>query len=378
MSGFFGHFTFDRESRTLWSICVISAFCIVLISLYHFTTIMHHLYCIPKPAFEPGHVRKYSALSVTFAVLCVVATFSTYPICTEMLCGSNIVGFLTFVFVLDSYVLAKVFVYLLFIDCLFNPYYRCIYQYPMWIENALYALLVLMIISVAVGNVHNGLQCAGEELPEYIGKAWCAVYVMTDCIISIATMLLFFRPMCCNRKKDPISANVDMSVVKKYRIISTLQLIAAITYEISFLLRIYGGALHAFGGLWSSYLDVCSVVQMLDCLLLMICIYRGFARKETVCDVFTGLTQSSLHIQLLHLCMVLLQTKNCCEIYLLYFIWCCCGCCSPPEKGRNSGVSMQCKDDSAEPQIEPSSMNDFSMTNTVQISRIPDDEFVEV
>ena len=289
MSAFLRQFSFDEE-HIIWSICVLSAFCIVGITLYTFTLIMQHLFCIPKSSSalglqsrsEPSHVKAYSTLSVTFATLCVMFTFSTYPVCTELWCGYNTLGFASFALVLDSYILSKLFLYLLFIDCLFNPYYRCIYQYPKSIQHSLWFLLIAMMISVIIGNANNAVQCVGKQPSESIDKAWSAVYVVTDCTISIATMLLFFRPICCNRKKKSCSPSVDMSVVKKYRIISALQLIAAVSYELSFLGRIYVGAEHALEGIWSSYLDICSVVQMLDCLLLMICIYRGFARKETV------------------------------------------------------------------------------------------------
>ena len=34
------------------------------------------------------------------------------------------------------------------------------------------------------------------------------------------------------------------------------------------------------------YGDIQNVIQMIDCLLLIICIYFGFARKETVCEFY--------------------------------------------------------------------------------------------
>ena len=58
------------------------------------------------------------------------------------------------------------------------------------------------------------------------------------------------------------------------------------SYEVSFLVRIYPEVINSpTGGVWIEYLDSCGVIQMFDCLLLIICIHRGFARKETVCGL---------------------------------------------------------------------------------------------
>ena len=79
------------------------------------------------------------------------------------------------------------------------------------------------------------------------------------------------------------TSNFSMSVVMKYGVISALQLIAAAVYEISFVIRIFAGWYHTKNAAGNSYLDICSIIQMMDCLILMICIYLGFARKQTVC-----------------------------------------------------------------------------------------------
>ena len=279
MSQFVSHFKFDDDSSIIWSMCVITGCCLVMVSLYFFSLVIQHLYCIPDADYsqtEPRRARRYSFLSVTFATLCVLFTFATYPVCDQLWCGYNLLGFFTFVLVLDSYIFSKFFLYLIFIGRLFNPYYRCIYQYPKWMQYSLQTLLTVMMISVLIGNINNGLHNTSIE------RMWCAIYVITDLTISIATTFLFFRPIFFDRTKSSIYSNIDLSVVKRYGIVSVLQLLAAVTFELSFLGRIYGGALHALQGVWSSYLDICSVVQMIDCLLLIICIHRGFARKDTV------------------------------------------------------------------------------------------------
>ena len=69
----------------------------------------------------------------------------------------------------------------------------------------------------------------------------------------------------------------------KYAIISFLQLIAAVSFELIFLSRFYLEEIGALPNAWNNYVHIRNVVEMSDCLLLIICIYFGFTRKQTVC-----------------------------------------------------------------------------------------------
>jgi len=99
-----------------------------------------------------------------------------------------------------------------------------------------------------------------------------------------------------------VSTTSSMSVVLKYGIISSLQTITATSYGISLIVRFLLGWFHTHGHEGNSYLDICSLIQMMDMLITMICIYLGFAKKQTY--------------------------QQYCEICERYWIACCCNCCS--------------------------------------------------
>jgi len=316
----------------MWMIGFISGICILLASMFTFTLIIQHLHCIPvhpstmHSKMEPENISTYSTLSSCFATLCVILILSTYPVCTQWFCSYNLLGNAYNILVLDTYVLAKLFLYLIFIGRLFNPYYRRIYHYSQHIQYLLWTVLLIVVFTTTVWNIGSVLNFKDDALNEIL-TICSGVYVFADCLLSISTMILFFRPICRRHrvKQDAVSSNGirsimtsgqsavsspstasrsawSMSVVMKYGVISTLQMIASTVYGLSWMIRIFKGWYHVKGSRGDSYLDICSVIQMLDCLILMICIYLGFARKQTY--------------------------QAFCETCELFCIRCCCSCCS--------------------------------------------------
>ena len=85
----------------------------------------------------------------------------------------------------------------------------------------------------------------------------------------------------CN--KTAVSATIYMSLLRKYAMLSVLQVVVSVSYQIAFLVECcfyISAASHVTLGVTS---DIRNVLQMLDCLLLILCVYYGLAREETVC-----------------------------------------------------------------------------------------------
>ena len=69
---------------------------------------------------------------------------------------------------------------------------------------------------------------------------------------------------------------------EKYAVLSALQLVAAVSFQIAFLLTCLLSWTEAPLSIVIVYADILNELSMLDCLLLIICIYSGFARQPTV------------------------------------------------------------------------------------------------
>lgn len=131
-------------------------------------------------------------------------------------------------------------------------------------------------------NIIDLLKCTNMMLPEPIETVGIAFFGITDCTLSVITMLLFFRPVCNCRNRVPIPSSSDESVVTKYGILSALQLFAAISYQTSMLLLTYLEIINCSEKVWIIYNNISYTIQTVDSVLLMICIFFGFARKQTV------------------------------------------------------------------------------------------------
>lgn len=139
-----------------------------------------------------------------------------------------------------------------------------------------------MIITETILTIDYGLRFIAFGPPEYVGTTCASVYLIADCVTAIATMILFFRPICCRFTRSLVKKDADKSVVRRYGIISALQMIVAVTFQLSFVGGILLGNDRSVVVL-RIYYSTCAVIQLIDCLLLMLCIHFGFARKRTVC-----------------------------------------------------------------------------------------------
>ena len=290
---------FHNVDDTIWTICFFIGLCIMIVTLFHFTLVIQHIHCIPKYGsylLHPKIENKYSSLSVLCATVCVALTFisylngtyNSYPSCLIGECnysGREILVYIHDIFNMDFYIAAKLYLYQLLIGRLFNRHYRRIYKYSKQIKHLLWMLFVLLIVIMLIFNIGSALQIL-NVLPFSISVYYFvgAVWLVIACIMSIVTVVLSIRPICCHRDRELLSQDLDLSILKKYCIISALQLIFSVSYCILFALRVY---LKLFDNIsahrWSLVVMICGIVQMLDCVLLMRCIYIGFARKKTVC-----------------------------------------------------------------------------------------------
>ena len=281
-------FESSHELDTIWKICCSIGLFILILVLFTLTLIVQHLYCIPKSASNssivPQHISMYSILSAIFATFSVVLSFAAYFVCSQLLEGT-VLGITLSILVWDFYIWAKLILYLLFIGRLFNPYYIRIYQYRQCIQYLLWMLLIILGIIMILFNILYGFYFVELHIPSM--EVICsAVYTITDCTLSLSTMILFFRPFCYHRCRNTVSSDTGMPIVKQYCVISVLQLISALSYQLVFVAwacvertKYYSTSVNVKIG----YVGFYRVTQMLDCLLLMICIYFGFVRKQTVC-----------------------------------------------------------------------------------------------
>ena len=198
MSHFSLHFQLEKDGDLLWIICFFLSLCIVGTSAFIFTLIIQHLYCIPKsslrasfnPEIELKHDKAYSTLSAIFAMLSIIITMSEYPLCSEWSCWNTVLGWTCSILALDTYILSKFFLYLLFIGRLFNPYYRRIYQHSKCNQYLLWSMLLVSVTVLIEFNVDYALLITGVALPQWIDITALIAYSITDCIISIAAITL--------------------------------------------------------------------------------------------------------------------------------------------------------------------------------------------
>ena len=261
----------------------------------------------------------------------------------------------------ESYTLTKLFLHLIFIGRLSNPHYRRIYQYRSYVLYFQWMLLFVLIMAMIGYNADYILWFAGVDLPDPMNDCTLAIYLVTDSILCISTTILFFRPIC--RRLNKV-AKLHESVVQKYGIISALQLMAAVSFQMSFISGLYIAQNVKSTDYLHAYYDICDVIQMMDCLLLMICIYFGFARKE-------------------------IGTSSC-RICELFCIWYLCSCCRLHEYQRffelnqlrqqrlkAQLLSSSCRNDTSEGilVVITNTTNSRNSTEEMKISSTPEEMY---
>ena len=227
------------------------------------------------------HVHSYSTLSVSFSYFSIIVSVSDFLVCTQWSCHENDLGIIYGISFISSYIISTFFLYLTFIDRLFDPYYRPIYQYSLYIRSILWMLLFILILTMIALDIDYGFQKLFEDYG--LDSILFDVFATTDIIIiiSVLTTLLFFCPIC--RQNRMHSNHADISALKKYGILSALQLFAAVSFQMSLLSQSFLWLIDTEVRIMRKVNYSTHVLKMLDCLLLMICIHFGFVRNQTVC-----------------------------------------------------------------------------------------------
>lgn len=289
------------EVDALWTVCAVIGIGIVGITIFFFGRILQNLHCIYIPAASDQiNLKTYCTVAATGAAINVFICFSEHFICTQWSCWESVLDISFSLLQLNSYTLAKFFLYSIFIGRLFNPYYYQIFHYHKCIQYLLWMLLIVLVIGNIMTTINLSLWFFGIQYIRPIMLIGSGVRVIADTLLSIATMILFFRPICRRRHRSQSDDPNEKSMVNKYALISALQFIASISFHIDILVGSYLNMIQFDHSVLVKYREISRIIGMLDCLLLMICIDVGFIRK---------------------------QRKSCCKICRMFCIWCCCGCC---------------------------------------------------
>ena len=276
------HYQLNNTWDISWTICSSVGLLLLIFILFAFLKTVQHIHCIFQLSATEGlrhkhesrHFKLYSTLSAIFAAITAVFTFSMFPVCAQWECQDTWIGIMYEEVLWNCYFLCKLFLYLVFIGRLFNPHFVRIYHYPKCIRYLLRLLLMVLIITMMAWNISERI-----AYPASLDFIVLVVYGTGDCTLSILLLILFFRPIWTRYN---VSAAVYMSLVRNYAVLSALQLIVAASAQITNLVWFYLYATVATRCTLALYGDACRVLMMLDCLLLIICIYSGFAREETV------------------------------------------------------------------------------------------------
>ena len=231
-------------------------------------------------------------------------------------------------------------------------------------------LLVVLIISLIAYNITLGLDLARIQSMKSFDIVIVSIYGIIDCTLSISLTLLFFRPI---RMKNAVSTSGHISVVIKYAVLSVLQLMVSVSFQLALMVKYCLYFVAASTVTVRVYSDVQRVLAMLDCLLLIICIYCGFARQPTV-----QLSFCMKQIIVLNDVPVLFQHKFCFRICSVYCEWCIFGCYTGEDledfyaQPAVEPVGLLQQEAAMEPTVGQSSVQKVPVETTITISSTPD------
>merc|ERR1719499_1832457 len=100
-------------------------------------------------------------------------------------------------------------------------------------------LLIVLVLGTLILNIHISLWFAGIRYDRSIMLIGGGVRIIADTLLSIATMILFFRPICRRSHRRRSEDPNEKSMVNKYAFISALQFIASISFHIDILVGSY-------------------------------------------------------------------------------------------------------------------------------------------
>ena len=172
--------------------------------------------------------------------------------------------------------------YLIFISCLFNPHYARIHRYRKCIQYLLYFMVIVLMLSIVTLDIQAGLLLLEIDSKSYIDSICITVWSFTDMLLSVSCISLFFKPIWSRGLRHPKSQSVNASAARIYSVISIVQLIAAVSYQLTVAITTHLNSTVVSKRASSNFICITHVIQMCDCMLLMICVYIGFVRKRTV------------------------------------------------------------------------------------------------
>ena len=274
--------------------------------------------------------------------------------------------------------MAKIFLYFILIGRLFNHYFAQIHQYPKYIKYLLYYMLICSIINLINGSTCVVLVLTGYARAAAIFYVCIAVGAITDILLSLFCMVLCFRAIFSHNAKTPV---FYVSVAKRQGFVAALQALVTISAECGYMLWVFlvlnGAALNVL----QDYIYISNIVAMLECMLLMICIYVGFARKSnTVCFsiiIEFRMWTSKSNVSAAFHCGVMFQRYSCVGICCVWMEWCCCGCCLDRQYAEHFDMGLLVPNSSNERTTQDTSTPFTAGNYTVQISSAPDLQYLK-
>jgi len=273
-----------EEFQTIWTL---SFFCCVFIASVVFCTsyrILKQLYCrndsqirgVHNRNFQPGRIRAHVSLSAVFSIVYCIDIISVFPICSRWSCHRSYFGY-TFQLIGNfSYEMAAVGLHLIFINRLMNAHFGLIYANLSMLKCLLYIPLFVLIVDIMIIFIADVCKFVAEPDKMYHIIMICKiVYMVVDVLLCISTTTMFFWPMYAMNGQD---------VMRKYGIISGIQLMITIIADIFEIMRlvmmtnIITITVERFRGYW--YIQ--EVWIMMDIMITTLCIYYGFFRQKRV------------------------------------------------------------------------------------------------
>ena len=270
-----------------WLIGFFFSIMAMIIGLILYSLIINRFFCSSNSKeYQSGdtnhskyRITKLSAtLSATFSLSCIILLFTTFPICTTFYCGYNFIGNFYFCAVIDTYILSKLMVYTLFIDRIYNDYFRKIYFYSSKILYLLLFMVILVIVTLIIFNTFSALNFQGDSI-HLLGKISVIVFISMDITFSLSTLFLFIKPIYSQTNSDQNKQYMKHKIVK-YALLSTFAIMSSLIYEVTYAIRIFTGLYHSDSNASNDYMDISSMLQVMDCVVSMFCVYFGFVERD--------------------------------------------------------------------------------------------------
>lgn len=158
-------------------------------------------------------------------------------------------------------------------------------------------LLIVLVLIIITFNIYIGMMMGKIiEYPRSLDNFCGMTYAIVDTAMAAFSMILFLRPIWSNGFGGTVSSHFDRTTWKMYAVASILQLVAAVLFNMMLLSGKILGMNQVPMTVHVTFDYINRIIQQVDSLLLMICIYFGFARKKTVCIIYNCSTEDRINI----------------------------------------------------------------------------------